>query len=219
MAFSLALDAPAEKASRVSFENASRASAEIRISGRDLLGEEAWLRAVKAAAPSSDVLQLMASRIFFTSSGRYYVPSESERAEILALKKNPDIAVRVLAAATRAYKAELETLVGRGPSRGALLVAHVYGVAIAERYMKAMAGNCAAPAASVVPALVQLLNEGGARYGICTLDRRLTRVLREGTSEVAENSASAKTAARSADLKGSLTKPESQVRPAVAEAR
>ncbi|MEQ1716728.1 MAG: hypothetical protein ABL907_12200 [Hyphomicrobium sp.] len=219
MAFSLALDAPAGKASRVSFENQGAPAAAPLGSGeptsRGRLGDEVWLRAVKTAAPASDILQVFGARIFVTSTDRYYIPALTDRDEILSLQNNASVAVRVLAAATSAHKRQLESETGRLPSRGALLVAHLYGSAAAQRYVRAMSGNCERPARAAVPALAPALGEGGG-LTLCALDRRLARLLREGGPAMADKAATSKGAMRSANFKGTVVKGDTTERPAVA---
>ena len=219
MAFSLALNAPVEKASRVPLTSPTVAIAAtsppmsnggVRTS---VMSEQTWLAAVKTAAPSSDILQGYGARIFVTSSGRYYVPSAHERNEILALRSNGEIATRVLAAATREHKAALETSTGQSPTRGALLVAHLYGRGLAERYVRSLARTPEARAATLLSSVMPASRDD-ASLTLGVLDRRLSQVLGEGRHEIA----AARTRVHDAPLKGTLTKPEAQPASAAAGA-
>lgn len=211
MAFSLALDAPSGKASRISPHSPPPAlTVSDRVSEPALrfgLSDDAWLRALKRAAPASDVLSRYAARIFVTSAGRYYVPVPREKAELLSLRQNAEVAVRVLAAATVALRRELSETTGREPSRGALLAGHLFGKSEAIAYMRAAIHEPSARVARVVPAFGVYLN-GGESLTIGALDRRLTHALGGPLTEVAEMARGGGT--REA-FKGTLTRPEHRV--------
>jgi len=218
MAFSLAFHAPAEKASRVSLtpsahsliENASARA------GADLLDDSAWLRAVKTAAPSSDALAIYGARIFQTSSGRYYVATQAERAEILALKDNEEIAARVMAAATLHLTERLAAETGRRPSRGALLIAHAVGLEAAASYARALAHDPSARAVAAIPALAPVLR-GHRTLTLAALDARLNAAL--GTDQ---DGMVAETAPRHMQahnlMKGTLSAPAAQSSARLADA-
>lgn len=219
MAFSLALDAPAGKASRIPPQSPPPAITVLDRARepalREALSDDAWLRALKRAAPASDALSRYAARIFVTSAGRYYVPVPSEKAEILALRSNGDVAVRVLAAATAELKRDLHETTGREPSRGALLVAHLLGRSEAISYMRAAIHEPSARAVRVVPAFGVLLNGDGS-LTVGALDRRLSHALGGPVTEVADAGRGRGT--REA-FKGTLTRPEALSRSEVASAR
>lgn len=219
MAFSLAFHAPAEKASRVSLtpsahsliENASARA------GADLLDDAAWLRAVKTAAPSSDVLAIYGARIFQTSSGRYYVATQAERAEILALKDNEEIAARVMAAATLQLTQRLAAETGRRPSRGALLIAHAVGLKAAASYTQALVHDPSARAAAAIPALAPMLGVHRT-LTLAALDARLNAAL--GTDQ--DGMAAAEIAPRYIQarnlMKGTMSAPAARSLPRLADA-
>jgi hypothetical protein len=202
MAFSLAFDAPAEKASRVSF-SATAVHGTAAASSSALPDENLWLRSIKLASPKSDVLAHYGQRIFVTSSGRYYVPAQSDREEILALRRNGDVAGRVLAAATQTLNTELERQSGLEPTRGALLIAHLAGTELAIRYLRALGTLPDAKALSAVPGLAELL-EGSVGVTLAQLDHRLNKALQARAHQIAAASPDSK-----ADkLKGTLTRPD-----------
>ncbi len=71
MAFSLALDVPAETGATASPERAPGLALADESADMPRLPEEVWLRAVKAASPHSDILARYGGRIFVTSTGRF----------------------------------------------------------------------------------------------------------------------------------------------------
>ena len=200
MAFSLALDAPAEKTGVAALLPPSLHVLESAdaVAASPLLPDEAWLRAVKAASPHSDVLARYGGRIFVTSSGRDYVPVAGERAEILALQKTRAIATRVLAAATVEFKAELARATGREPTRAALLIAHLYGTSSAISYLRALEGSPQRPAIAAVP---QLANAWGpaSREPLVALDARVSAEL--GANDAAKPAGKPR-------MVGTLTRPD-----------
>lgn len=202
MAFSLAFDAPAEKASRVSFSPQSSQTAilaKAKFAHSDSVpDEDLWLRAVKIAAPRSDILQAYGSRVFVTSTGRYYVATPIEREEILALRNNPEISARVLAAATEVFQEDMQARTREVPTPGALLVAHMAGEDTAVRYVRALAHDPEQRAMGVLPGLAAALGEDRS-LTMGQLDSRLARAIHSQGSEVA---------AAGARLKGTVTKTE-----------
>lgn len=202
MAFSLAFDAPAEKASRVSFSpqtNQTVALAKAKPAHAQSLPEEnVWLRAVKIAAPRSDILQSYGARIFVTSMGRYYVATPQERTDILALRNNPEISARVLAAAIQAMQEDMENRTHQTPTRAALVVAHMLGEDAALRYMRALAHDPEQRAIGVLPAIGAMLGED-RNVTIGQLDGRLAHAVQPHASEIA---------AAGPAFKGTVTKPE-----------
>lgn len=202
MAFSLALDAPVEKASRFSFSPPTSHTVALpkakQALVRSLPAEDVWLRAVKIAAPRSDILQGYGARIFVTSTGRYYVATPQERTDILALRDNPEISARVLAAATQALQEDIEIRAHQTPTRAALVVAHMLGEDAALRYMRALTRDPDQRATSVLPAIGAMLADDRS-VTIGQLDSHLARAVHPHASEIA---------AAAPVLKGTVTKPE-----------
>ena len=177
MAFSLALDAPVGEASRVPNHPSPKISATFAIDVPlgPAMPEAIWLRALKTAAPNSDVLRYYGDRIFITSSGKAYVPSDSDRAEIKALQNNGEVVTRVIAAATRTNKALLSGL-GNMPTPGALHIAHVYGVVSAQRFCAVLERDPEALASEILPELAGEL-QSMPRISVGALDVKLTRLV------------------------------------------
>ncbi len=189
MAFSLALDAPVEKASRVSAHHSPQISP---VSLSDVargaaMPEAIWLRAVKTAGPQSSVLQYYADRIFITSAGKPYVPADSDRAEISALQNNSEVVTRVIAAATRTNQTLLSAL-GNKPTPGVLLFAHVHGIAGAQRFCAALASNPLAKAAGALPELAGELNPAPG-ISVAALEAKLTQLVKGGTAKPLDGAA------------------------------
>ena len=174
MAFSLALDAPAGKASRDLAQTAPQISNAVNaaVPASPGMPDEIWLRAVKTAAPHSDVLRYYADRIFITSSGKVYVPSDQGRAEIRSLQSNSEVVTRVIAAATRINRKLLIGL-GNSPSPGVLLIAHVYGIASAQRFCAALERDGEALAGELLPELAGEL-QSSPHITVAALEARLT---------------------------------------------
>ncbi len=174
MAFSLALDAPVEKASRDLAQPAPQFStaANFDVPRHPAMPDAIWLRAVKTAAPHSSVLRYYADRIFITSSGKAYVPSDSGRAELRSLQNNGEVVMRVIAAATRINKNLLSGL-GNTPTPGVLLIAHVYGVASAQRFCAALARDPEAVASEMLPELAGEL-QSTPHISVAALEAKLT---------------------------------------------
>ena len=217
MAFSLALDAPDGKASRVSSELApariEKVSRTLARPGDDKVSEQVWLRAVKAAGPQSDILQRYGARIFVTSSGRYYVPVAGERSEILEMQRSSALAARVLAGATRSFKAEIAASTGREPSRAALFLAHSYGTDVASAYVRALNATPEKPAGAVLASFA-FDRPAQEKLSLEAFDARLSAMLGADTSAPAHDALRVRAPARRplmadvirSPIKGTLTR-------------
>lgn len=107
--------------------------------------EQTWLETVKLAGPSLG-LKDMAARIVAGSDGRYRVPDPQAKAEILALRHDPEISAMMAGALTQRNATYLTERLGRRPSEGELYVAHFLGargaaqlIGLAERSPEALA--------------------------------------------------------------------------------
>lgn len=88
--------------------------------------DQVWLEALKCGAGGEE-LAGDAVRVFRTSGGRYYVPVESDRRQIMELKRDADIAALVAFGFARCNGAVLRNGLSREPSAGELYIAHVLG--------------------------------------------------------------------------------------------
>ena len=223
MAFSLALEAPVGKASRASATPSSQISATFAFNAQRhaAMPDPIWLRAVKTAGPHSSVLRYYADRIFVTSIGKFYVPSDGDRAEISALQNNSEVVTRVIAAATRANKNLLKEL-GNRPTPGVLHVAHVLGIASAQRFCAALKRHPDALAAKFLPELAGEL-QSTPDMSVAALDAKLTSLVSGGVAIPHSNGGERRTPDRFAlgvgVLKGTVTKSETVPQGRVAHVR
>jgi len=98
--------------------------------------EGTWLQVMKEDGPRLGY-QAYADQITRTSSGDYVVADPSRRAQILALRENPQIAADLAAAFTRSNGEYLRSVFGRMPSAGELYIAHFLGAHGAEKMFRA----------------------------------------------------------------------------------
>jgi hypothetical protein len=138
--------------------------------------EQAWLRALTQMG-SGGAQERYRARIFRTTSGRYYVPTESERGEILALRRD----VRIACPAAQALAAEnvrsLHATLGRPPIASDLYLAHVYGRETAARMSTLAKDKPGEMARSHLPELGAAASEPGARMTLAQLYERLALAL------------------------------------------
>jgi hypothetical protein len=87
--------------------------------------ESTWLETMKLDGPSLGLAHY-ADRIE-AQKGRYRVADPEARAEILALREDPEIASLMAGALTRRNAAYLEDRIGRTPNAGELYIAHFMG--------------------------------------------------------------------------------------------
>jgi len=88
--------------------------------------ESTWLKTVKDAGDEFG-LGKYTPHIFKTRSGRYYVPNQKLRQEILQLRHNPEISAMMAGAFTQQNSEIVEAQVGRKPTDGELYIAHFLG--------------------------------------------------------------------------------------------
>lgn len=131
----------------------------------------------------------MSARIFKTSAGRYYVPIESERREITALRDDV-VAAGQLAHlhGVSAFKFMQQRL-SRAPSMGELLAAHVLGIDDALQLVSLVAATPNSPAAGLLPAAAAAyprLFQAGARprSAIEVMTELIAAVQRDGADRM-----------------------------------
>jgi hypothetical protein len=102
--------------------------------------EGTWLQVMKEDGPRLGY-QSYADQITRTSDGDYVIGDPGRRAQILALRENPQIASDLAAAFTRSNGEFLQTAFGRMPSAGELYIAHFLGAQGAEKMFRAGLDN------------------------------------------------------------------------------
>lgn len=212
MAFSLAFPAPAEKASKVVLSQPATSHLHFVKPPAGALGEQMWLRTLKTAGSSSDILASYAARVFVTSSGRYYVPAAQDRADILAMRSSAEVATRVIAAAARATALRLEKQRGAPARPSALLVAHVAGYEAALAFSKELARDPSQRASEAVPQLSHMLGNKPS-LSLAALDARLGAALDVKATHMADATTPVEDT-----IKGTLTAPDTAPSRALAQA-
>ena len=98
--------------------------------------ESTWLEVMKEQGPSLGY-GAYAEAISRTPNGGYTVADAERRAEILNLRKDPQVASDLAAAFTKTNGDYLQARFGRAPSPGELYIAHFLGAQGAERMFTA----------------------------------------------------------------------------------
>ena len=88
--------------------------------------EGTWLQMVKEVGNKFG-LDKYTPHIFTTRSGKYYVPNQKLRGEILQLRHNPEVSAMMAGEFTKQNSEFIESELGRKPSEGELYVAHFLG--------------------------------------------------------------------------------------------
>ncbi|SEP95663.1 Transglycosylase SLT domain-containing protein [Devosia sp. YR412] len=98
--------------------------------------ESTWLQVLKEEGPRLGYGDV-ASNISRNSSGDYVVADPAVKAQILEMRKDPQMASDLAAAFTKSNGEYLEARFGRRPSAGELYIAHFLGAQGAERMFTA----------------------------------------------------------------------------------
>ncbi len=112
--------------------------------------ESTWLATVKEEGPKYGLGQY-ADAIERTPGGKYVVRDPAERAQILKLRENPEVAALMAGAFTSRNSADLFRAIGREPTSGELYIAHFLGAAGAKRLLALKAREPGAAAADAFP--------------------------------------------------------------------
>ncbi len=112
--------------------------------------ESTWLETLKTSGPELG-LQAVADKITKDSRGRYTIANEEDRAAILALRKDPEIASMMAGALTRRNANYLSDTIGRNPNAGELYIAHFLGAKGAANLIRQASDNPEASAADLFP--------------------------------------------------------------------
>ena len=152
------------------------------IAGPFGFSESLWLRALKDTAPTG-VSARFAGRIFKTSGGRFYVPTSSERDEILAARWDVAVASRVARAFAEINARRMQPAIGRAPTSGELYLAHLFGPEAAVSVIKlarTKPGDLAAEHFNdLLETAPDLLFDDGKPLTVAGLYARFTQPLRE----------------------------------------
>lgn len=139
--------------------------------------DSTWLETMKEEGPKLG-LGAAADDITKTTSGRYVVADPARRAEILAMRDEPQTSALMAAAFTRRNAATFENALGRTPTEGELYAAHFLGAQGAIELTSLAATSPATPAAAAFPAQASanraVFYEGGRAVGARELYDRLT---------------------------------------------
>lgn len=100
--------------------------------------DQTWLEAVMIGS-GGEVLAPYAARIFKTSSGRFYVPSDSDRQNIKSLKGNSVLVAAVALGFARRNAFVMQAALERAPTAGELYLAHAVGSETAVALIQATA--------------------------------------------------------------------------------
>ncbi len=109
-----------------------------------------WLQAMKQHGPRLGYAEY-ADQIQIDGNGRYLVDDPEARAQILELRKDPQVSADLAAAFTQANGEYLSERFGRMPSPGELYIAHFLGAQGAERMFQAGLENPDQIAADLFP--------------------------------------------------------------------
>ncbi|MEQ1771543.1 MAG: transglycosylase SLT domain-containing protein [Devosia sp.] len=112
--------------------------------------ESTWLQVMKEEGPRLGYGKY-ADAITRTPDGDYTIKNKTKRAEILALREDPQMAADLAAAFTQSNGAYLKDKFGRMPSAGELYIAHFLGPQGAEKLFTAGLENPDQVAANLFP--------------------------------------------------------------------
>ena len=102
--------------------------------GPYLFRDEIWLQSIRRIEGLG-----VASHVFTTSTGRAYVPNAEHRARLLALRTDMGLAEALAIDTARRNAIALAGMIGRMPTAGELLIAHLFGAAKASLVISAAA--------------------------------------------------------------------------------
>ncbi len=112
--------------------------------------EQTWLGMVKQHGAEHG-LGAQAAQIFQDSRGRYIVPDDAQRQEILALRKDTSLSALMAGELTNDNRKVLERKLGREVTGGELYAAHVLGASGAAKLITASEQSPSAKAENLFP--------------------------------------------------------------------
>ena len=110
--------------------------------------ESTWLDTMKRHGSRFGMSEI-AERINVTRSGTAYVANPQQRAAILALRNDPEIASLMAAGLAQDNRAHLTPILGRQPEASELYLAHFLGAGGAGRFLSAMQSDPGQSAAAL----------------------------------------------------------------------
>lgn len=113
--------------------------------------DSTWLEVLKEEGANLGLGDAAAS-VQKNSSGRYTVQDPAKRAELLAMRDDPQASALVAGAFTRRNAAQLTAALGRPPSEGELYAAHFLGAKGASQLVSLASASPDASAAAAFPA-------------------------------------------------------------------
>lgn len=116
--------------------------------------DSTWLQVMKQEGPRLGYQQY-ADAIQVSKDGDYYIADSKLRAEVLALREDPQVSADMAAAFTRSNGEYLFEKFGRMPSPGELYIAHFLGPQGAEKLFKAGLADPDQVAANLFPKQAQ----------------------------------------------------------------
>lgn len=152
--------------------------------------DQSFMAAIESGAGGAELADVRRG-IFRTSSGRYYVPSESERRRIQVLKRDSDLAALLAFSNARRNVPAMKSALGRRPEAGELYLAHVIGTDTAVKLIRLAQDRPLASVSSALPEVAAEFPEIGKLKGTSaqarTVYERLSRApFRFGSIETAE---------------------------------
>jgi hypothetical protein len=184
--------------------------------------EQTWLGTMHRHGAAHG-LSAYADAIKTGKDGRFVVPDKGVRQEILALRKDPQVAALMAGEMTNDMSSEMGAALGRGVSAGELYVAHFLGPQAAVKMIKAAAETPTAAAANLFPDAASantriFYNKGGQPRSIENVLESL-KAKHEGLGDAVQFATAAKPEAQSASaetahLRGPVGEAQSVAYPA-----
>lgn len=174
--------------------------------------EQTWLGTMHRHGAAHG-LSAYADAIKTGKDGRFMVADKGTRQEILALRKDPQVAALMAGEMTNDMSSEMGAALGRGVSAGELYVAHFLGPQAAVKMIKAAAETPTAAAANLFPDAASansriFYNKGGQARSVSSVLEAL-KAKHEGLGDAVQFASSAKpdaqaAPAETAHLRGSV---------------
>jgi len=123
-----------------------------------------WLNAVREGHGGTGLASYR-SRIFVTSSGRLYVPVQSEARAIMKLRESPPVAAAVALDLARLHATQLSAALSRAPSVKDLYAAHRLGLDTAVRLARLRLAKPNALVSTALPDIATAFPEAAAWRG------------------------------------------------------